>query len=107
MERYAGAGVLQGGVEFDARDAVAFLAALLGLTLELLSLLEATGADDKAVGCRHAATGVSAACDAGTRLIELDRRLHDRFSFVIGLDGQPLEVWRLQNSSVVSIGYGV
>ena len=104
VERHAHAGVLQGRVEFDAHEVVAFLAALLGLTLELLPLLEARGADDKAVRCRHAATGVLAAGDAGTRLIELDRRLHDRFSFVSSLDGQSLQVWRLQNSSLVSIG---
>ena len=104
VERHAGAGVLQSRVEFDARDAVAFLAALLGLTLELLPLLEATGADDQTVGCRHAATGVLAADDAGARLIELDWRLHVRFSFVSSLDGQSLQVWRLQNSSFVSMG---
>ena len=64
VERHAGARVLQRRVEFDARDAVAFLAALLGLALEVAFLLEASGADYQTVGCRHAATGVLIAGDA-------------------------------------------
>ena len=64
VERHARACVLQGRVEFDALDAIVFVAALLGVALERLSLPEAVSADYHAVGSCHAATAGPAAGSA-------------------------------------------
>jgi hypothetical protein len=76
MEGHRETCLLQGRIKLDAHNAIIVLVFLQSLPLKPALLLEATGANDHAIGGSHAATGMLTASGADARLSELDQGLH-------------------------------